>query len=190
MYVGIDQSLTNFAAAAIKGPDDQDPLLLTVKPKTHGPRRLWELREALSAWLENMTEPAHIVMEGYAYSRQMGHVLGECGGMVKLALLDLYGVENQLAYPTIPTTQQLKMFCGLPGNAQKNLMLKAVLKKWGMDFNDDNQADAYGLAQMSASLMLGARFEYEKAVLAKLKVHAEWEVPKLRPSSRARKSSA
>jgi hypothetical protein len=191
MYVGIDQSLTNFAACALWPDDPQQPRMLTVKPKTRGPRRLWELRDALSDWLEaDGNKPTHIVMEGYAFSRQMGHALGECGGMVKLALLDLYGVDNQLAYPTIPTTQQLKMFCGLPGNAKKNLMLKAVLKKWGLDFDDDNQADAYGLAQMAASLKLGARFEYEKAVLAKLTEHTEWEAPKLRPTRPAKSKSS
>lgn len=183
-YVGIDQSLTHFAAAAIRGPEDDAEELLEMKPKTKGARRLWELRDGLSDWLAKLGAELpveHIVMEGYAFSRQMGHVLGECGGMVKLALLDLYGVESQLAYPSIPTTQQLKMFCGLAGNAQKNLVLKAVFKKWGKDFADDNVADAYALAKIACSLSTGARFEYEKAVLAKIKVHAEWEPPKLSP---------
>lgn len=154
--------------------------MLVIKPKTKGARRLYDLRQALTDWLIKF-EPDHVVMEGYAFSRQMGHTLGECGGMTKLALLDAYGPYTDLAYPTIPTTQQLKMFAGLPGNAQKNLVLKAVLKKWGLDFNDDNEADAYVLAQMACSLTLGARLEYEKKVLAKVKVHAEWEPPKLSP---------
>jgi len=188
MFVGIDQSLTAFAAVALKGPEDEDPNVLFIKPKTKGVRRLWDLREALSAWLESMSTPEHIVLEGYAYSSTMGHALGECGGMVKLALLDLYGVDDQLSYPSIPTTQQLKMFCGLPGNAKKNLMLKAVYQKWGVDFDDDNKADAYGLAKIACSLSTGARFEYEKHVLAKIKVHAEWEAPKMSLSPRRPRS--
>ncbi|HET7110166.1 MAG TPA: hypothetical protein VFI41_04800 [Gemmatimonadales bacterium] len=163
-----------------------------MKPKTRGVRRLWDLRDGLQDWLAKLMVEApieHIVMEGYGFSSQKGVVLGELGGMVKLALLDEFGVENQLAYPSIPTSQQLKMFCGLPGNAQKNLMLKAVFKKWGKDFGDDNEADAYALAKVACSLKLGPRFEYEKTVLAKIKVHAEWEPQKLSPRRPRSRSS-
>lgn len=180
-FIGIDQSLTCFAACHIIGEKDPTPTMLVMKPKSRGARRLWELREGLAEWLSKIYAEEgidHIVMEGYAFSRQMGHALGECGGMTKLALLDTFGPDDILAYPTIPTTQQLKMFAGLPGNAHKNLVLKAVLKKWGHDFNDDNEADAYVLAQIACSLTLGARLEYEKKTLAKLKEHSEWEPPK------------
>jgi hypothetical protein len=189
-FIGIDQSLTHFAACAIRGPEDDNEEMLVMKPKVKGARRLWELQTGLMRWLVKLDAELpvqHIAMEGYAFSRQMGHALGECGGMTKLALLDAFGVENQLAYPSIPTNNQVKMFCGLPGNAQKNLMLKAVFKKWGKDFGDDNEADAYALAKIACSLSTGARFEYEKAVLAKIKVHAEWEPLKLSPSRPAAK---
>jgi crossover junction endodeoxyribonuclease RuvC len=181
VFVGIDQSLTNFAAVALKGSDDPEPVHLTVKPKSKGVRRLWDLREELSAWLERLGPVEHITMEAYAFRQQMGHSLGECGGMVKLALADLYGLENQNAYPSIVKIQHLKMFAGLAGNAQKNLILKAVFQKWGQDYNDDNLADAYVLAQIAASLTIGARFEYEKTVLAKIAEHTEWELPKSSP---------
>lgn len=166
--------------------------MLVMKPKTKGARRLWELRDGLVEWVSKLQAEApvkHIVMEGYGFSSQKGVVLGELGGMVKLALLDHFGVEEQIAYPSIPTSQQLKMFCGLAGNAQKNLMLKAVYKKWGKDFADDNEADAYALAKIACSLTLGARFEYEKTVLAKIKEHSEWEPPKLSPRRPRSKSS-
>jgi len=184
-YVGIDQSLTHFAAAAIRGPEDDSENMLVIKPKSKGARRLYDIRDELTEWLSTIYAEEgidHIVMEGYAFSRQMGHALGECGGMIKLALLDTFGYENELGYPTIVTPQQLKMFCGLAGNAQKNLVLKAVFQKWGKDFADDNEADAYALAKIACSLSTGARFEYEKKVLAKIKVHAEWEPLKLSPS--------
>lgn len=189
MFVGIDQSLTHFAAISIAGPEDPEYRLLVVKPKTHGPRRLWELRDALSDWLDEGGKPTAIAMESYGFSSQKAAVLGELGGMVKLALLDLYGLDSELSYPALPTPQQLKMFAGLPGNAKKNLVLKAVFQKWGIDFNDDNEADAYVLAKIACSLVHGARFEYEKKVLAKIKVHAEWEQPKLSPSRPRRTSS-
>jgi hypothetical protein len=193
-YVGVDQSLTNFAAVAISGPKDMEPRTLLYKPKLTGVRRLHAIQEHLADWLKDIEFAMpirHITMEGYAFSRQMGHALGECGAAVKLGLLEWFGIENQLSYPSVPTAAQLKMFVGLPGNAQKNLVLKAVFKKYGVDFNDDNLADAYVLAQIACSLQLGARLEYEKKVLAKVKVHAEWDSPKLlNPRQPRIKSSA
>lgn len=189
MYLGIDQSLTTFAACIIKGQDDADPDMLVIKPKTKGARRLFEIDEQFAYWVGGRGPIEHIAMEGYAFSRQMGHALGELGGVIKTRLLDEYGPDCQLSYPSIPTPQQVKMFAGLPGNAQKNLVLKAVFKKWGVDFNDDNEADAFVLAQIACSLQLGARLEYEKKVLAKIKVHAEWEPLKLSPRRPRRTSS-
>jgi hypothetical protein len=68
-------------------------------------------------------------------------------------------------------------------------MLLTVYKKWGVEFRDDNLADAFVIAMVAASLELGARFEYQKAVLAKVKVHAEWEQQKSSPRT-ARKTSS
>ncbi len=41
----------------------------------------------------------------------------------------------------------LKKFVTGDGRAKKDLMLLKVYKKWGVEFSDDNLADAYGLAR-------------------------------------------
>jgi len=44
---------------------------------------------------------------------------------------------------------QLKKYITGNGQAKKNLMLKEVFKRWQVDFNSDNLADAYALARFS-----------------------------------------
>jgi Holliday junction resolvasome RuvABC endonuclease subunit len=43
----------------------------------------------------------------------------------------------------------LKKFVTGDGRAKKDLMLLKVFKKWGVEFADDNLADAYSLARLA-----------------------------------------
>ncbi len=43
----------------------------------------------------------------------------------------------------------LKKFVTGDGRAKKDLMLLKVYKKWGVEFDDDNLADAYSLARFA-----------------------------------------
>ena len=43
----------------------------------------------------------------------------------------------------------LKKFVTGKGNSKKDLMLLKTYKKWGVEFEDDNLCDAYGLARMA-----------------------------------------
>ena len=100
-------------------------------------------------------------MEGYAYGAQMAHMAGELGGMVKLSLI-IDGV-----YPLIVAPSMLKKYVtGKGTGVQKNQMLLNIYKKWGIEFTDDNAADAYGLAKIASGW---AETAYEKEVLEKLK---------------------
>jgi crossover junction endodeoxyribonuclease RuvC len=66
-------------------------------------------------------------------------------------------------YPfyTVPPTT-LKKFISGNGQAKKNLMLKEVYKRWGVDFNSDNLADAYSLARMALDNYNNGVFEIIK----------------------------
>lgn len=177
--VGIDQSLLAFAAVAYS--TNAEPVTGLLKPKTKGPRRLAEIQRWLIDWMNGFDPVVHICMEGYAYTRQMGHSLGELGGVVKTGLLELYG-DVELAYPTIVTPQQLKKFTSGNGNEKKNLIVRAVWRKWGYDAVDDNTADAYGLSRIAAAIVTGhTDHQYEADVVSRLKRHTEWD-PLKRPS--------
>ena len=56
--------------------------------------------------------------------------------------------KNKVDYEVIvPGT--LKKYVTGKGNTKKELILLNVYKKWGIEFNDNNLADAYGLARMA-----------------------------------------
>jgi crossover junction endodeoxyribonuclease RuvC len=59
----------------------------------------------------------------------------------------------------------LKKFVTGVGNAKKNEMLLKTYQAWGIEFNDDNAADAYGLAMMAGGL---AKTKVQKDILLKL----------------------
>ena len=48
--------------------------------------------------------------------------------------------------------KQLKKFVTSNGNAPKDLILRDVYKRWGVEAKDNNQADACGLAYMAEGI--------------------------------------
>ena len=55
----------------------------------------------------------------------------------------------------------LKKFAAGKGNAKKQEMLLQIYKRWGLEFTDDNAADAYSLGRLVSKTTIG---EVEKAV--------------------------
>ena len=93
--------------------------------------------------------PKLIAIEDYAFSAHAAHAheLGELGGVVKLSL-------HKAGFRLIPVAPtKLKKFVSGKGNIKKNQMLLAVYKKWGIEFTDDNECDAYGLARFALSVV-------------------------------------
>jgi crossover junction endodeoxyribonuclease RuvC len=64
---------------------------------------------------------------------------------------------------------QLKKYITGNGNAKKNLMLKEVYKRWQVDFNSDNLADAYSLARFALDNYNKGIFEIHKKIHEKKK---------------------
>lgn len=116
-------------------------------------------------------------MEAYAMGIRGGQVfsIGEGGGATKLALVQRYGVEDSIAYPTLVSPSALKKFVTSKGTAKKNEILLAVYRKWGIDFGgQDDMADAYGLARIAAALLSGTEHAYEQEVVNALERNTEW----------------
>ena len=199
-YVGLDQSLTAFGVAGYS-PEDKSAFLWVYRTEARGVRRLLDLQMFVRGCFQQMGlrcggEPGHVVMEGYAFSRQMGHALGECGAATKLALISALGYAKPVAYPTIPTTQQVKKFCTSNGNAKKDDMKLHVYKKWGVEVSDDNLADAYTMARMAAAIELPEHmdYQYERQVIGVLERHTEWPTLEVtrptRSSTKAKRASS
>lgn len=57
---------------------------------------------------------------------------------------------NSIPFEITPPTSLKKYITG-KGTAKKNIIIKEIYKRWGIDFDSDDLADAYGLARMVCS---------------------------------------
>ena len=64
-------------------------------------------------------------------------------GCVRAGLFDK-GIGFEVIQPSL-----LKKYVSGKGNATKDVMMMMVLKKWGVETEDNNQADSVGLAMMA-----------------------------------------
>jgi Holliday junction resolvasome RuvABC endonuclease subunit len=161
VWMGIDQSLTAFAVSVIDKNGIHDTRVL--KSKLRGVSRLDEidawLAETLTYWKAG-AGIADVAMEGTVVHSASASVLGELAGVVKLRL------HHAGFRPLIVPPMSLKKFViGNAKNAAKSQMLMATYKRYGVEFSDDNAADAYGLARISRGECLT---QFEVDVVKKL----------------------
>lgn len=166
MYLGIDQSLRSSGVAVVSESKESVYLGRILPGKLTGVQRLAAVRTAIRDVLAAAPLVKFAALEGYAYDVGAGRVfeLGEVGAVVKLALHDA-GVPFIVVPPA-----SLKQFVADHGQAKKEQMRQAVLKKWGQDVVQDDECDAFGLAQLARSFHLNqgtTRAELE--VLKKLR---------------------
>lgn len=83
-----------------------------------------------------------VAIEGYSFGSRGRAVfnIGEMGGVLRVALY-----EAQIEILDVPPST-LKKFVTGKGNADKEQMRIAIKEKYKIDFDDDNEADAFGLA--------------------------------------------
>ena len=145
--IGLDMSLT---ATGFCHPDGSTE---TLSSKRRGMERIEDLAEAVverigddhPAWpLDERTGNAHlVVIEDYAFSRGgHAHEIGELGGVIKHTLRRIHQ-----PYVLIGPSS-LKKFATGKGNSNKTAMAVAAAK-FGYEFADDNQCDAWWLRQMA-----------------------------------------
>lgn len=166
--LGIDPSLTALGVCALSGDSHRSWL---IKPKKTGALRLREVQHALQdIFFEVGIENVDLsVIEGYSFGSKgtQAHKIGEGGGAIKLALLDTFGPKTDPGFPYIVAPSSLKKFTLGNGGAKKNEMLLGVFKKWGIEFKDDNEADAYALARWGWALLHGTEVKYEQDAMKK-----------------------
>lgn len=109
------------------------------KPKTIGLKRALQISDHVVATVEEV-QPDLAVVEGYAFSNQ--HTLAtlvEIGTLIRLMLL-------RLGVPYLePTASQVKKFATGNGNANKDLVLLNVYKRWGIEAPTNNVSDALAM---------------------------------------------
>ena len=144
-FVGIDPS---FNSTGIIILDQQAELVkeinFSLKKYEDIEEKLIKFEETIS-FIPSMVRLQSVYIEGPAYMASGQYVL-QMGALHYLLRLFLY--KNKINYKVIaPGT--LKKFVTGKGNSKKDLMLLKVYKKWGVEFEIDDLADAYGLARMS-----------------------------------------
>lgn len=158
LFCGIDASFSGTGVVVIDNEFNIINQRLISTKKKDDPydieKRMIFVVEDLSSFLTKYFKDLRLILlEGISY--------GSTGdGAAQLAALNyfirIFLFQNDLNYGEIPPTT-LKKFVTGTGQCKKNLMLKEVYKKWGVDFSDDNLCDAYGLARL-------AQFNYNKNI--------------------------
>jgi crossover junction endodeoxyribonuclease RuvC len=171
LAVGIDQSVRHTGICAL-AENGSLVLLTLVEPVglEEGARLAYiesAVQEALGAG-----EVEAVVMEGYSYnSVNKKFLLGEVGATVKLAVFKS-GAALYIAAP-----KQLKKFVTGKGSSDKEDIMSAVYARWHVKIDNDNLADAYGLARIAHEIIwpktaIRAQLEVVQMILKKGTVKA------------------
>ena len=120
--VGIDQSLTGFAFSAVSAELPQEHKTWVYKSPYKGVQRLHDIQNFLWDRLDELDKNGN----KFTDIAMEGTVLASQAALV-LGELSATG----------------------KGTAKKQEMLLQIFKRWGVEFNDDNAADAYALARLS-----------------------------------------
>lgn len=195
-YVGLDPSLTGYGVIVYFGDGQHVEKLITTKADEDVyAYRLKNIKDELVLSLCAITE--HFTVKAICVERPAYNASGAfTGGLVHaataLALLEVFG-GTTLVKPDLVASTTLKKFITGKGTGPKSVIIKGVYKKWGYDTDDENLADAYGLARLAAAIASDASelLTYERdCVTTVLKRRTPWQPPQeQRPKSGSPRSS-
>lgn len=154
IFVGLDLSLTATGLAIITGKGN---ILLTEAIHTSSNdvdvERCIFIRDRILMAIERMYQdsckalkedglPLSVIIEGFAYAAPASAArIGMLHGAVLCRLREC-GWPFELVAPA-----KLKKFVTGKGNSPKEVMIMKILKRWGVEVEDHNVADAYALAR-------------------------------------------
>jgi Holliday junction resolvasome RuvABC endonuclease subunit len=187
IYVGIDASLTGYAVVLWWPGGLKDVLISTKAAGDSYALRLDQIRRRVVEVLTPAKDDIRLIaMERPAYAASGAFTGGLVHAATAFALLDVFGPDDlQRIAPVLVAGNTLKKFVTGKGNGPKSVMLKHVYSKWGYDTDDDNLADAYGLARLAAAVTSGAEHKYEQDCIDTVRRSMSWEPlpPQQTPSS-------
>jgi crossover junction endodeoxyribonuclease RuvC len=143
-FVGVDPSYNGTAVMVL---DENANIVEKLLYKSVGEsveERLWAINKALS-FIPKIVGLKKVYLEGPSYSSNGAFQL-QMGALHFMIRMMFY--KKKVKYEVI-APGSLKKFVAGSGSAKKEHMLLNVYKKWGLDFLDNNLADAYGLARMA-----------------------------------------
>lgn len=146
--IGLDLSLTEPGWAKYYIEEDRLDFGIINVGKLKGFARISEIQLQVHNTIdEHETDTPSdtlIVLEGYSFASKGNSAisLGELGGIIRYLFWN-DGYEYREVAPT-----QLKKFITGSGAAGKDIIIKEVYKNFGIDVNNNNAADAIGLAMI------------------------------------------
>jgi Holliday junction resolvasome RuvABC endonuclease subunit len=160
--IGIDQSLTGFALSAVSVEFPQQHHTWVYKSPYKGVERLDDIQTFIFdrlEWLQARGNNIHdIAMESPFLGSPSTLPLSELAAAVKLFLFGHFYENNNypekqsqhLRTPLVVPPMTLKKYATGKGTSKKQEMLLQIYKRWGVEFLDDNAADAYALARLAS----------------------------------------
>ena len=144
LFVGIDPSINGTGLVIIdENANIVEQKLFSIKSETFEESLVKYEKEI--EFIANMITLQAVYLGGPAY-QATGQVILQMGALHFITRLFLF--KKQKKYKIIaPGT--LKKFVTGTGRCKKELMLLKTYKKWGVEFDDNNLCDAYGLARMA-----------------------------------------
>lgn len=151
--IGLDLSLTSTGVARADGSS------LRIRSKKTGPERLHEIQEAVAILIRGADL---CIIEGYSYGSKGRSVfqIGELGGVIRHFLWE-YGLPYVEVAPSA-----LKKFATGRGNAGKDEVLAAAIRRLDYQGSSNDEADALFLRHMALT-------HYELSVIPFPQAHLE-----------------
>jgi Holliday junction resolvasome RuvABC endonuclease subunit len=110
-------------------------------------RRIITIRDTVIETMK-LFKVTKIAVEGFSFGSR-GQSLADIFGLNWVVRIALF--ENSYNYVDV-SPKSLKAFVTGSGNADKAAMMQAIEYKYGMPFESDNEADAYGLCRFYLAL--------------------------------------
>lgn len=147
MFVGLDPSYNGFGIIVLdKDANIIEQKLLESDTKKEAEERIIELEEGFK-FVPNIAGLHSVCVEGPSYSSNGAFQL-QMGALH--FYLRIFLLKKGIDYKIIAPGSLKKFVAGKgKGRAKKELMLLKTYKKWGVEFEDNNLCDAYGLARMA-----------------------------------------
>lgn len=152
--VGIDQSLTGTGIIVLVDGQVYKHTTVTTKSSENLIDRVSEIRKniltAISTINKLGSDDIVVAIEGFSFASRGRSIfdVGYLGWRIKEDLRILEERKEIKYWIDVPPTV-VKKFATGKGNSPKELILQQVYKRWGEEFNDNNQADAFVLAKIA-----------------------------------------
>lgn len=167
VYVGIDLSIRATGLSAIRGTGQEiERKLIETEARTPYPQRIAHIADEIVAFLSKH-RPELAGTEEMAM-----HASFNSGTLFPLHGAVIYAIQKAgIQHPVRISPSTLKKFTTGSGIGDKSSMKMLTLKKWGLEFKDDNECDAYACARLAGVLHGGipAGHKYEEECVKTVK---------------------